>query len=105
MPSASLAAAAHGFDLLRAATPRRPRPWAYVKVAEGCDRICGFCAIPSFRGKQRSRSAEEILAEVDAARRHPSDGAPPLREIVLVAQDLASYGRDRTGPGPERAHR
>ncbi len=69
-----------------------------MKVAEGCDRICGFCAIPSFRGKQRSRSPEEVLAEVDALRA-PADGAPPLREIVLVAQDLASYGRDRSGPG------
>ena len=39
-----------------------------MKVAEGCDRICGFCAIPSFRGKQRSRSPEEVLAEVDALR-------------------------------------
>ena len=70
-----------------------------MKVAEGCDRICGFCAIPSFRGKQRSRSAAEVLAEVDALL-VPADGAPPLREIVLVAQDLASYGRDRSGPGP-----
>jgi ribosomal protein S12 methylthiotransferase len=69
-----------------------------VKVAEGCDRICGFCAIPSFRGKQRSRSPEEVLAEVDALGA-PADGAPILREIVLVAQDLASYGRDRSGPG------
>jgi ribosomal protein S12 methylthiotransferase len=69
-----------------------------VKVAEGCDRICGFCAIPSFRGKQRSRSPEEVLAEVDALGA-PADGAPVLREIVLVAQDLASYGRDRSGPG------
>ena len=76
-------------------------PWAYVKVAEGCDRICGFCAIPSFRGKQRSRSPEEILAEVDALAAAGAANAetPTLREIVLVAQDLASYGRDRTGPG------
>jgi ribosomal protein S12 methylthiotransferase len=72
-------------DLLE--LPRRPSlaPWAYVKIAEGCDRNCGFCAIPSFRGKQRSRLQESILAEVDQLR---------AREIVLVAQDLASYGRD-----------
>ena len=56
-----------------------------MKVAEGCDRHCGFCAIPSFRGRQRSRSAESILAEVEAL---------DAKEIVLVAQDLASYGRD-----------
>ena len=44
-----------GFDLLELPRPASEVPWAYVKVAEGCDRICGFCAIPSFRGKQRSR--------------------------------------------------
>jgi ribosomal protein S12 methylthiotransferase len=90
--------ATNGFDLLELPRPAARAPWAYVKVAEGCDRICGFCAIPSFRGKQRSRSPEEVLAEVAALRR-PAEGAPPLREIVLVAQDLASYGRDRSGPG------
>jgi ribosomal protein S12 methylthiotransferase len=90
--------ATNGFDLLELPRPAARAPWAYVKVAEGCDRICGFCAIPSFRGKQRSRSPEEVLAEVDALRA-TADGAPLLREIVLVAQDLASYGRDRSGPG------
>jgi ribosomal protein S12 methylthiotransferase len=69
-------------------------------VAEGCDRICGFCAIPSFRGKQRSRTHDDVLAEVGRLLETPAaTGGPPLREIVLVAQDLASYGRDRTGPG------
>jgi ribosomal protein S12 methylthiotransferase len=88
----------NSFDLLELPRPAARAPWAYVKVAEGCDRICGFCAIPSFRGKQRSRSTADILAEVDALRA-PTDGAPLLQEIVLVAQDLASYGRDRSGPG------
>lgn len=74
------------FDLLNLPRPRSRAPWAYVKVAEGCDRACGFCAIPSFRGPQRSRGAASILAEVDQL------GA---KEIVLVAQDLASYGRDQ----------
>jgi len=77
-------------DLLNLPRPRATAPWAYVKVAEGCDRSCGFCAIPSFRGAQRSRTPESILAEVDAL------GA---QEIVLVAQDLASYGRDRADLG------
>ena len=77
-------------DLLELPRPAATAPWAYLKVAEGCDRACGFCAIPSFRGKQRSRSIPAILAEVDAL------GA---REIVLVAQDLASYGRDEGRPG------
>jgi ribosomal protein S12 methylthiotransferase len=92
-----------GFDLLELARPASEVPWAYVKVAEGCDRICGFCAIPSFRGKQRSRHADEIMAEVElllAGGTTPSGAsAPPVHEIVLVAQDLASYGRDRSRPG------
>ena len=94
-PSGDLA----GFDLLELPRPAARTPWAYVKVAEGCDRICGFCAIPSFRGKQRSRTHDDVLAEVDRLLESPAAGAPPLREVVLVAQDLASYGRDRTGPG------
>src|SRR5580704_6412666 len=73
------------FDLLNLPRPPADAPWAYVKVAEGCDRRCGFCAIPSFRGKQRSRTLNSILEEVDALE---------VAEIVLVAQDLASYGRD-----------
>jgi ribosomal protein S12 methylthiotransferase len=86
------------FDLLRLPRPAARAPWAYVKVAEGCDRICGFCAIPSFRGRQRSRTQDDVLAEVDELAQG-APGAPPLREIVLVAQDLASYGRDRSVPG------
>jgi ribosomal protein S12 methylthiotransferase len=80
-------------DLLELPRPAPAAPWAYVKVAEGCDRTCAFCAIPSFRGKQRSRSPESILTE---ARALVAGGA---REIVLVAQDLASYGRDAGEPG------
>lgn len=77
-------------DLLNLPRPPSAAPWAYVKVAEGCDRTCGFCAIPSFRGPQRSRPVQAILDEVDAL------GA---KEIVLVAQDLASYGKDVAGMG------
>ena len=76
---------APSFDLLNLPRPKSAVPWAYVKVAEGCDRTCGFCAIPSFRGPQRSRTEESILAEVDGL---------DVAEVVLVAQDLASYGRD-----------
>ena len=79
------------FDLLNLPRPAAGAPWAYVKVAEGCDRRCGFCAIPSFRGGQRSRPAEAVLAEIDAL----GDG---VGEVVLVAQDLASWGLDRSGP-------
>jgi ribosomal protein S12 methylthiotransferase len=83
-----LSAGVPSFDLLNLPRPRSAAPWAYVKIAEGCDRNCGFCAIPSFRGPQRSRDVDAILAEVEQT------GA---REIVLVAQDLASYGKDRPG--------
>src|SRR6188768_3661812 len=76
------------FDLLNLPRPKSAVPWAYVKIAEGCDRSCGFCAIPSFRGPQRSRDVASILAEVEQLQ---------AREIVLVAQDLASYGKDRPG--------
>ncbi|MET0158749.1 MAG: 30S ribosomal protein S12 methylthiotransferase RimO, partial [Acidimicrobiales bacterium] len=79
-------------DLLELPRPPATAPWAYVKVAEGCDRACGFCAIPSFRGPQRSRTDESVLAEVEAL------GA---REIVLVAQDLARFGLDQ-GQGGKR---
>jgi ribosomal protein S12 methylthiotransferase len=84
------------FDLLNLSRPPARVPWAYVKVAEGCDRNCGFCAIPSFRGPQRSRSIGDVLAEV-AALAAPAAGpmTMPVREIVLVAQDLASFGRDQ----------
>lgn len=74
------------FDLLNLPRPKSAVPWAYVKIAEGCDRSCGFCAIPSFRGPQRSRDITSILDEVEQL---------DVREIVLVAQDLASYGKDR----------
>lgn len=74
------------FDLLNLPRPASTSPWAYVKIAEGCDRNCGFCAIPSFRGPQRSRTLDDIAAEVESL------GA---REIVLVAQDLAAFGRDQ----------
>jgi ribosomal protein S12 methylthiotransferase len=79
-------------DLLHLPRPKATAPWAYVKIAEGCDRACGFCAIPTFRGKQRSRTIDDILGEVDAL---------DAREIVLVAQDLASFGRDQ-GHGERR---
>ncbi len=74
------------FDLLNLPRPKSASPWAYVKIAEGCDRNCGFCAIPSFRGPQRSRDISSILTEVEEL---------DVREVVLIAQDLASYGKDR----------
>ncbi len=81
----------NAFDLLNLPRPAASAPWAYIKVAEGCDRACGFCAIPSFRGLQRSRPTASLLDEVSAL-------GPDVREIVLVAQDLASWGIDRSDP-------
>ncbi len=77
-------------------TIRRPTlttPYAYVKVAEGCDKPCTFCAIPLIRGKQRSRPPVNIRDEIAEL---ATAGA---REVVLVAQDLAAYGRDIGAPG------
>jgi ribosomal protein S12 methylthiotransferase len=95
----------NAFDLLELPRPAAHAPWAYVKVAEGCDRVCGFCAIPSFRGKQRSRRVEDVVREVGALVEGGGAGDRGMRvhEIVLVAQDLASYGRDRTGGRGGRA--
>ena len=81
------------FDLLNLPRPKTSTPWAYVKIAEGCDRRCGFCAIPSFRGDQRSRSTDEILSEARAL----VEGG--VKELVLIAQDLASWGHDRRRAG------
>ena len=81
-------------DLLNMARPKAELPWAYVKIAEGCDRSCGYCAIPQFRGPQRSRSVEAICEEVEALE---------IREAVLVAQDLAAYGRDAARAGKNGA--
>ena len=80
------------FDLLNLPRPAASAPWSYIKIAEGCDRNCGFCAIPSFRGKQRSRSTSSILAEVDEL----GGVGRSLREVVLVAQDLSSFALDRS---------
>lgn len=76
------------FDLLNLKRPRAGGSWAYLKIAEGCNRSCGFCAIPSFRGKQQSRTVEAIVDEA------ADIGA---KELVLIAQDLASYGIDIYG--------
>lgn len=79
-------------DLLDMPRPKPDAPWAYLKVAEGCNRNCAFCAIPTFRGKQRSRSIDSIFNE---AQMLVENG---VKEIVLVAQDIAWYGRDIEAP-------
>src|SRR5215831_15052172 len=68
-------------------------PYAYVKIAEGCDMGCTFCAIPQFRGKHRSRPLRDIVAEVEGLARRG------IREAILVSQDTLAYGRDLPGNG------
>ncbi len=70
-------------------------PYAYVKVAEGCDKTCAFCAIPLIRGPQRSRRPTAIREEMARL-----CGAG-VSEVILVAQDLAAYGRDIGAPSDE----
>jgi ribosomal protein S12 methylthiotransferase len=65
-----------------------PKNYAYLKIAEGCDRPCSFCAIPLMRGKHRSKSIEDIIVE---AEKLASDG---VKELILIAQDLTYYGLD-----------
>jgi ribosomal protein S12 methylthiotransferase RimO len=63
-------------------------PWAYLKIASGCDRVCTFCTIPSFRGRFRSRPLDELEAE---ARWLVGQG---VRELVCVSENTTSYGKD-----------
>jgi ribosomal protein S12 methylthiotransferase len=69
----------------------RDRPYAYLKISEGCDNRCSYCAIPNIRGPLRSRPVERIVSEaqslVDAG----------VRELILIAQDTTSYGIDLYG--------
>jgi len=84
-------------DILEAVKrPTPATPFAYVKVAEGCNKTCAFCAIPLIRGKQRSRDGDRVVAEIEGL----VDGG--VQEIVLVAQDLAAYGRDNGAGSIER---
>ena len=84
-------------DLARmpASGPRFPvrtydaeRPWAYLKIAGGCDRMCTFCAIPSFRGGFQSRGIDELVAEAAWL------GEQGARELVLVSENTTSWGKD-----------
>ncbi len=68
-----------------------PRHFAFLKISEGCDRLCTFCAIPRMRGKHFSKPIEEI---VDEARELAADG---VRELIVVAQDTTYYGQDLYG--------
>lgn len=76
--------------------PRSPRffltkGYAYVKISEGCDEKCSFCTIPRIRGKFRSRSMEDIIAEIEFLVNHG------FKEIVLISQSTGQYGKDIYG--------
>ncbi|KPK80576.1 MAG: ribosomal protein S12 methylthiotransferase RimO [Bacteroides sp. SM23_62_1] len=68
-----------------------PPHYAYMKVSEGCDRKCSFCAIPLIRGKQKSKSLEKLHAEAQYL------SSLGVKELILIAQDLTAYGTDLYG--------
>lgn len=70
--------------------------YAYLKIAEGCDRGCSYCVIPDIRGRFRSRDPEEILKEAELL------VGSGRKELILIAQDITSYGRDMRGYTLER---
>ncbi|MFN3139063.1 MAG: 30S ribosomal protein S12 methylthiotransferase RimO [Allomuricauda sp.] len=65
-----------------------PKNYAYLKIAEGCDRPCSFCAIPLMRGKHRSTPIEDLVKEAEKL------AANGVKELILIAQDLTYYGLD-----------
>ncbi len=65
-----------------------PKNYAYLKIAEGCDRPCSFCAIPLMRGKHKSTPIEELVTEAEKL------SAKGVKELILIAQDLTYYGLD-----------
>ncbi|MFH4967962.1 30S ribosomal protein S12 methylthiotransferase RimO [Gaetbulibacter sp. M240] len=65
-----------------------PKNYAYLKIAEGCDRPCSFCAIPLMRGKHRSTPIEDLVKEAENL------AAKGVKELILIAQDLTYYGLD-----------
>ena len=89
-----------GRDLI-ASVRRHPEagPSAYLKIGDGCDASCAFCAIPAIKGPQRSKPLAEVVRE---AQELAQQG---VREVVLVAQDTTAWGRDLAGGGTVRTHR
>ncbi|MBT8236583.1 MAG: 30S ribosomal protein S12 methylthiotransferase RimO, partial [Bacteroidia bacterium] len=75
-------------ELIGERTTATPKNYAYLKIAEGCDRPCSFCAIPLMRGKHRSKSIEDLVEESKKL------AAKGVKELILIAQDLTYYGLD-----------
>src|SRR5437660_937541 len=68
-----------------------PKHFAYLKISEGCDRLCTFCAIPKMRGRHVTKPMEEVVAEAQEL------AANGVRELIVVAQDTTYYGMDLYG--------
>jgi ribosomal protein S12 methylthiotransferase len=75
-------------DLLTERMLTGPAHYAYLKISEGCDRTCAFCAIPSIRGRYISRPVEELVEEASKL------AQAGVKELILIAQDLSYYGLD-----------
>lgn len=80
----------HGFrrDLLTERSLTTPKHYAYLKISEGCNRFCSYCAIPLITGRHTSRPMEELIEEAEKLR------DKGVRELQIIAQDLSSYGLD-----------
>ncbi len=78
-------------DLSDLRTLTTPSHYAYLKISEGCNRMCSYCAIPLITGRHTSRPIEDIVAEVETLAKRG------VKEIQVIAQDLSSYGRDLYG--------
>jgi len=76
------------YDLLTERTITGPGHYAYLKISEGCNRTCAFCAIPAIRGRYISRPVEELVKEAEQL------GQSGVKELILIAQDLSYYGLD-----------
>ena len=76
------------YELIGERLTTTPKNYAYLKIAEGCDRPCSFCAIPLMRGKHRSTPIEDLVLEAEKL------AANGVKELILIAQDLTYYGLD-----------
>ncbi|MCK5022449.1 MAG: 30S ribosomal protein S12 methylthiotransferase RimO, partial [Candidatus Pacebacteria bacterium] len=81
----------HAEEMYKMRDLTTPRHFAYLKISEGCNHTCAFCAIPNIRGEHRSRKIEDILGE---AKILADQG---VKELILVSQDTSHYGKDRYG--------
>ncbi|MDT0608293.1 30S ribosomal protein S12 methylthiotransferase RimO [Croceitalea rosinachiae] len=76
------------YELIGERLTTTPKNYAYLKIAEGCDRPCSFCAIPLMRGKHKSKPIEELVEEAEKL------AVKGVKELILIAQDLTYYGLD-----------